>query len=197
MDIFQSLFMLEALSVAASEAAPSFVVVSWWRDAGPQRWFAKDPAFDRQFREAFLGQHEAAAAGELDHWRRSPDGALGLLLLLDQFPRNAFRGTARMYATDARARQIANAAILAGHDQAIDPELRLFFYLPFGHSETLADQERSVELSRALGERSAARAEHHRDIVRTFGRFPHRNAILGRSSRPEELRYLAEGGFAG
>lgn len=197
MDIFQSLFMLEALSVVASEPPPSFVIVSWWRDAGPQRWFAKDPVFDRQFREAFLRQHEAAAAGELDHWRRSPEGALGLLLLLDQFPRNAFRGTARMYATDSRARQIANAAILAGHDQAIETELRLFFYLPFGHSETLADQERSVELCRALGGRSAERAEHHRDIVRAFGRFPHRNAILGRPSRPEELRYLAEGGFAG
>jgi uncharacterized protein (DUF924 family) len=120
------------------------------------------------------------------------------LILLDQFPRNAFRGTKRMYATDARARSIADRAIRDGHDLAIETPLRLFMYLPFGHSEDLADQERSVELARrSLAPVDLVHAEHHRDIIRRFGRFPHRNAILGRVSRPDEVRYLAEGGFAG
>jgi uncharacterized protein (DUF924 family) len=103
-----------------------------------------------------------------------------------------------MYATDAHARSVANAAIRAGHDLAVEEPLRVFMYLPFGHSEDLADQERSVELARrSLNPVGLVHAEHHREIVRRFGRFPHRNAILGRVSRPDELRYLAEGGFAG
>jgi uncharacterized protein (DUF924 family) len=142
--------------------------------------------------------HESAARGELDGWQGSATGSLGLLILLDQFPRNAFRGTPRMYATDAHARSVANAAIRAGHDLAVEEPLRVFMYLPFGHSEDLADQERSVELARrSLNPVGLVHAEHHREIVRRFGRFPHRNAILGRVSRPDELRYLAEGGFAG
>lgn len=178
--------------------AQATAVVDFWRAAGEKRWFAKDEPFDRRFRERFLALHEAAARGELDSWQESPIGALGLLILLDQFPRNAFRGTKRMYATDAQARSFANAAIRAGHDLAIEPPLRVFMYLPFGHSEDLADQERSVELARRnLEPVGLVHAEHHREIVRRFGRFPHRNAILGRVSRPDEVRYLAEGGFAG
>jgi len=172
-------------------------VVDFWRAAGPQQWFAKDPAFDRSFRESFAGMYEAAARGELAHWLQAPDSALALLLLLDQYPRNSFRGTARMYATDPLARKVAAAAVAAGHDQKLLPELRLFIYLPFAHSESLADQARSVELTHGLGQPALSHAEGHRDIIRRFGRFPHRNAILGRASRPEELRYLAEGGFAG
>jgi uncharacterized protein (DUF924 family) len=173
------------------------VVVSFWREAGPSMWFAKDPAFDQRFREKFSTLYEAAARGELAHWLEAPQSALGLILLLDQYPRNSFRGTPRMYATDPLARQMAEAAIAAGHDRAIEAPLRLFVYLPYGHSESLADQERSVELSRGLGQPSLQHAEHHRDIIRRFGRFPHRNAILGRAPRPEEERYLAEGGFKG
>jgi uncharacterized protein (DUF924 family) len=173
-------------------------VVDFWRAAGPSLWFAKDEAFDRRFRERFLSSHEAAARGELDGWQESATGALGLLILLDQFPRNSFRGTPRMYATDARARSVADRAIRAGHDLAIAPPLRLFMYLPFGHSEELADQERSVELARRmLAPVDLVHAEHHREIVRRFGRFPHRNAILGRASRPDEVRYLESGGYAG
>ena len=127
----------------------------------------------------------------------TPDGALALVLLLDQFPRNAFRGSPRMFATDATARAIAAVAISAGHDQQVDPELRTFLYIPFAHSEHLADQERSVALCRGLGERDLAHAEHHCEIVRRFGRFPHRNPILGRAMRPEEQRFLDEGGYAG
>jgi uncharacterized protein (DUF924 family) len=172
-------------------------VVAFWRDAGPARWFAKDPAFDRLFRERFLDLHLAATRAELGGWLASPEGALALLLLLDQFPRNAFRGTPRMYASDALARQMASAAIEAGHDRVVQPELRAFFYLPFGHSEDLADQERAVTLCRPLGQPTLSHAEGHRDIVRRFGRFPHRNPILGRPMTPEEQAFLDAGGFAG
>lgn len=172
-------------------------VVEFWRAAGPALWFAKDTAFDRRFREGFLQLHEAAADGRLPGWAATAEGALALLLLLDQFPRNAFRGTPRMYATDVLARQIADAAIAAGHDQAVEPGLRLFFYLPFAHSERLADQERSVALCRRLGQPHLSHAEGHRDIVRRFGRFPHRNPILGRAMAAEEQQFLDAGGFAG
>jgi len=138
-----------------------------------------------------------AAQGELSDWTGTAQGALALLLLLDQFPRNAFRGTARMYATDAMARELADSAIAAGYDQDFAPELRLFFYLPFGHSEALADQERSVALSQDLGEPNISHANGHHDIIARFGRFPHRNPLLGRRMRPEEQRFLDEGGFTG
>ena len=141
--------------------------------------------------------HEAAARGGFASWPVTADGALALLILLDQFPRNAFRGTPRMYATDSLARGIAIAAIDAGHDRAVEPALQLFFYLPFGHSEDLADQELAVRLTARLGEPTLSHAEGHRDIVRRFGRFPHRNAILGRAMTEAEQQFLAAGGFAG
>ncbi|WP_291862262.1 DUF924 family protein [Bradyrhizobium sp.] len=172
-------------------------VVTFWRQAGPSMWFAKDADFDRRFREAFLDAHQAAARGGLDHWMTTSEGALALLLLLDQFPRNAFRGTPRMYATDAAARRIAAAAVDAGHDRAMPPDLRKFFYLPFAHSEDLADQDRSVALGRHLGLLDARNSRRHRDIIKRFGRFPHRNAILGRDMTPEEQEFLDQGGYAG
>ena len=172
-------------------------VVAFWRAAGPSLWFAKDDAFDARFRDRFLATHEAAARGELAGWALSPDGALALVILLDQFPRNAFRGTALMYATDGHARLVADAAIKAGQDQVIDSELSKFFYLPFAHSEDQADQERSVALVRRLGEPDLSHALGHCDIIRRFGRFPHRNLILGRTMTPEEQRYLENGGFKG
>ncbi len=182
---------------APVQTAETMAVVEFWRAAGPGRWFAKDLDFDRQFRERFLALHEAAARGELAGWPATPEAALALIVLLDQFPRNAFRGTPRMYATDGQARLVAGAAIAAGLDQAIAPDLRLFLYLPYGHSEDLADQERSVALNQPLGGDALSHAEGHRDIIRRFGRFPHRNAILGLPMRPEEQRYLDEGGFPG
>jgi uncharacterized protein (DUF924 family) len=172
-------------------------VVAFWHKAGPRRWFAKDAAFDRRFRTRFLALHEAAARGDCAGWSATPDGALALLLLLDQFPRNAFRGTPRMYATDAMARAMAMAAIEAGHDRQVETALQLFFYLPFAHSENLTDQERSVFFNRRLGQPNLSHAEHHRDIVWRFGRFPHRNPILGRTMTPEEQRFLDGGGFGG
>lgn len=181
----------------ANTPAQAYSVVEFWREAGPSLWFAKDKAFDRRFRERLLSTHEAAARGDLDGWLATPYGALALILLLDQFPRNAFRGTRRMYATDAKARAAAAIAVDAGHDQAVQKDLRLFIYLPFGHSEALADQERSVALAAGVGEPDLSHAKRHRDIIRRFGRFPHRNQILGRVMTADEQRYLDEGGFAG
>jgi uncharacterized protein (DUF924 family) len=172
-------------------------VVSFWQEAGKPMWFAKDANFDRSFRERFLSAHEAATRGELNDWATTPNGALALVILLDQFPRNAFRGTPRVYASDVQAYDIADRALAAGHDGQICLELRAFFYLPFCHSEALADQERAVALISALGEEATRAAERHRDIIRRFGRFPHRNGILGRTMTAEEQAYLDQGGFAG
>ena len=172
-------------------------VIAFWSEAGPSCWFAKDETFDRCFRNTFINAYEAACRDEFDHWRRTPGGALALVLLLDQFPRNAFRGTPRMYTSDALALGIAEEAIAKGRDRHIDADLRLFLYLPFAHSESLVHQERSVALCRELGGKNLAHAEGHRDIVKRFGRFPHRNLILGREMTDEEQRFLDAGGFAG
>jgi uncharacterized protein (DUF924 family) len=172
-------------------------VVEFWQAAGPTKWFAKDVAFDTLFRQRFLREHEAAGRGDLRSWSGAAPGALALILLLDQFPRNAFRGSSRMYATDSLARAVASRAIEARYDRALPVEMRLFVYLPFGHSEDAADQERSVQLSACLPDPNPAHARRHRDIVRRFGRFPHRNTILGRSSTAEERLFLEAGGFAG
>jgi uncharacterized protein (DUF924 family) len=172
-------------------------IVDFWREAGPQRWFRKDAAFDAQFRERFLALHERAAAGELDGWAATAHGALALLILLDQFPRNAFRDSARMYASDAHARRIARLAIEHGLDEQVPTELRNFMYLPLMHSEDPADQDLCVAKTAALGGEPQRYALHHRDIIRRFGRFPHRNHVLGRASSEDERRFIAEGGFAG
>ena len=172
-------------------------VVAFWREAGPAQWFAKDEAFDAAFKTRFEALHHAAAAGALDGWATDADGALALLVLLDQFPRNAYRATGHMFATDGKARGIARAALAAGLDAQVEATLRPFFYLPFMHSEALEDQERSVALNAALDANTQRFALLHRDIVARFGRFPHRNAALGRASTPDEQRFLDEGGFAG
>jgi uncharacterized protein (DUF924 family) len=177
--------------------AEARAVVDFWRQAGSVLWFGKDEAFDRRFRDRFLRLYETAARGELTEWLATADGALALVLLLDQFPRNAFRGTPRMYATDTLARQVAHAAIDAGQDRVVEADLALFFYLPFTHSENLADQERSVALVQRLGQPNLSHAERHRDIIHRFGRFPHRNRILERSMSEEEQRYLDGGGYTG
>ena len=172
-------------------------IIGFWRAAGPKKWFEKDTAFDEEIRRRFLPVHEAAAAGKLAAWEESAEGTLALLILLDQFPRNMFRGSARAFATDAQARAITAGALLKGFDGTI-PDMRSFFYLPFEHSEDLADQERGVALYKAAGDADGLKwAELHADIIRRFGRFPHRNAILGRATTPEEQAFLDSGGFAG
>jgi uncharacterized protein (DUF924 family) len=172
-------------------------VVTFWREAGPGRWFRKDEAFDTAFLQRFEAAHDAAAAGALAHWAGTADGALALLILLDQFPRNAFRNSPRMFATDPQAVAIADAAIHAGFDLAVDPALRAFFYMPFMHSERLADQQRCVTLTTPLGGGTLDYARIHLEAIERFGRFPHRNVLLGRSTTPEEQHYLDNGGFSG
>lgn len=173
-------------------------IVAFWREAGPKKWFTKDLAFDDEIRRRFLVTHEAAAAGKLSAWEAGAEGTLALLILLDQFPRNMFRGQARAYATDPMARAIAAGALVRGFDAQVEPEMRGFFYLPFEHSEDLADQERCIALHKAIGDAEGLKwAEIHHDIIRRFGRFPHRNAALGRSTTPEEQAFLDAGGFAG
>lgn len=172
-------------------------IVAFWRAAGPEKWFNKDAAFDAELRERFLAAHEAAAAGKLDGWEATAEGALALLLLLDQFSRNMFRNDARAFAADEKARGIAARALTRGFDAAI-PDLRSFFFLPFEHSEDMADQELALRLYKAAGDADGLKwAELHADIIRRFGRFPHRNAVLGRQTTPEEQAFLDEGGFAG
>ncbi len=173
-------------------------VVGFWRDAGPKKWFAPDAAFDAEITQRFLTTHEQAAAGKLTEWEKTAQGALALLLLLDQFPRNMFRQTPRAFATDPVARGIAERAIKAGFDLEVGNELRSFFYLPFMHSEELADQELCLKLYRDYGNEDGIKfAEIHLDAIRRFGRFPHRNEILGRSSSADEIAYLDSGGFRG
>jgi uncharacterized protein (DUF924 family) len=173
-------------------------VLAFWRDAGPDKWFKKNDAFDQDIHERFLETYEAAAAGTLGAWEATPDGALALVIVLDQFPRNMFRGTARAFAADPLARAVADRALARGFDRAMAQAERQFFYLPFEHSEALADQERCCELFRAIGDAELVKwAEQHADIIRRFGRFPHRNAALGRATTAEEQAFLDGGGFAG
>lgn len=187
------------MNLAPNSVLPSdaLAVIEFWRSAGPQRWFAKDADFDARFRNEFLSHHEGAARGDYAEWTCLAFGALALAILLDQFPRNAFRGTPRMYATDEMARAVARAAIKAGCDRQVEDDLALFLYLPFGHSESLADQEWSVDLMNRFGELHRTHAHRHYDIIKRFGRFPHRNAILGRSMTVAEQQYLDNGGYAG
>jgi uncharacterized protein (DUF924 family) len=170
-------------------------VVAFWRAAGPSRWFKADPSFDAEVRRRLGALHEQAAAGDLAV-PDTPTGLLALLILLDQVPRNIFRGTPRAFATDPQAREVSRHALRRGFDRRVPAVLRGFFYLPLMHSEDLADQERCLALYRALGQPEALRfAEIHADVIRRFGRFPHRNAALGRPSSAEEQAFLDAGGF--
>jgi uncharacterized protein (DUF924 family) len=173
-------------------------VVEFWRDAGARRWYSKDDSFDALCTSRFLLAHEAASGGELRGWEDDAEGALALVLLLDQFPRNMFRGTARAFDTDPAALAVASRAIERGHDQAVDPTLRQFFYTPFMHAEDLARQDRALTLFEAAHDPENLKwARHHRDIIARFGRFPHRNALLGRETTPEEAEFLAVDSFRG
>ncbi len=182
-------------------------ILDFWfagdRDRPQERWFRADAAFDAEIAARFGPALGPAAAGALDGWAASPAGALALCLLLDQFPRNLHRGTARAYAADAKAREIARAAVLRDrHDLALTPTERGFLYLPFEHSEAMADQDLSVALFEGLRDDPVHRtpgggidyAWRHWRVIRDFGRFPHRNAALGRESTAAERAYLARPG---
>ena len=178
-------------------------MLGFWLDAGPQAWFRKDAAFDEAIRHRFEALHMAASRGELNGWAGTAEGALALLIVIDQFPRNMYRGSAHAFAADPLALAVAEASVEAGLDHEVGPELRSFFYMPFEHSERLADQDRAVALFRAYADatgdphRYLHWAKLHRDIIRRFGRFPHRNLCLGRASTQEEQAFLEEGGFSG
>ena len=166
----------------------------WFADETKPRWYDSTKAFDDLCQQRFGGLVEQAADGKLKAWEQSADGALALCLLLDQLPRNLFRGTARAFTTDVKAAAMATRAIEQGLDQHLDLERRKFLYLPFMHSENLAEQERSVALAKAIGDHETLKyAEDHADIIKRFGRFPHRNGILGRTSTPAEEAFLAAG----
>lgn len=175
----------------------ALTVLDFWWEAGPTKWYRGGDAFDDACRDALLGLHEEAAAGALDGWEATPHGTLALLILLDQIPRNVFRGTPRAFATDNKALGIARRALDKGFPKAFSKDVRVFFYLPFTHSEAMADQEICVDMTRTLGMEVYHYALIHMDAIRRFGRFPHRNAILGRPATEAEEAYLATGGFSG
>lgn len=172
-------------------------IVLFWREAGRERWFRKDNNFDRALTARFHSAHIQAAERQFDHWNVQAEGALALQILLDQLPRNVYRGNAHAYATDSLALSYALSAINAGLDQQIDPSLRMFCYMSLMHSENLAMQQRCVDLFKALGGDALEHAVEHRDIIERFGRFPHRNRVLGRITTPDEQQFLDAGGFAG
>ena len=179
--------------IASAEA-----VLAFWREAGPDKWFNKDAAFDDEIRTRFLGTYEAAAAGKLADWEATREGTLALVIVLDQFPRNMFRDSGRAFAADPLALAVAKRAIERGFAIATPVQERAFFYLPFEHSEQIDDQERCCALFRATGDADLVKwAELHADIIRRFGRFPHRNAVLGRTTTADEQVFLDSGGFAG
>ncbi len=170
------------------------IIEFWFAPGMAEKWFEQDSDLDGQVRERLGGLHEKAAAGELDDWRRTPEGCVALLVLLDQVPRNIFRNEPRTYATDEMARAVTGHALDQCFDQELTQNQRGILYLPLLHSESLEDKERAVELTRPLRENPAFHkwAVHHRDIIARFGRFPHRNEILGRENTPEEDAFLAD-----
>jgi uncharacterized protein (DUF924 family) len=175
-------------------------IVDFWVRAGAKAWFKKSEAFDAAIRGSYEAAHLEAARGGYEEWRSAPVGSLALLLLLDQFPRNLWRGSAHAYATDPLARTVARQALAMGHHTDRAPDLRFFFFLPFSHSEDIADQDLAVRLWTALEEESGESAKWahvRRDIIARFGRFPHRNDCLGRSTTEAEQAFLDAGGFSG
>lgn len=179
---------------------PADVLAFWFEDEPAQfrdQWFTQAAAFDAACCR-FTAAIRHARTGRFDHWAATPRGALALIILLDQLSRNVFRGAAEAFAADAKARSVARGIIASGFDSVLTPVERMFVYLPFEHSESLADQDESVRLHEALrhetGPKNIDYAYRHRDVIRRFGRFPHRNAALGRSNTPEEADYLAQQG---
>ena len=184
-------------------SSPQEVLDFWFGREGEEgygefreAWFNRDPEFDREIQDRFEPVYEQAAAGRLDHWKSEARSCLALIVVLDQFPRNMYRGDARMYAADEKAREAARHAVEHAYDRELSPYGRLFMYLPFEHSEELDDQRLSVELFRGLATEMGSEdllgyAVRHLEIIERFGRFPHRNEILGRRTTPEETKFLS------
>jgi uncharacterized protein (DUF924 family) len=173
-------------------------ILGFWIQAGSEKWFAKDNAFDAECRKRFLSAYRLARDGQLDSWAETAEGAIALILLLDQMPRNMFRGTPEAFGTDPKALTITRQAIAKDFDQQIDLPLRGFFYLPFMHAEDLEAQKESLRLNKNLGDEESLKfARHHHDIIARFGRFPHRNTILNRMTTMQEAAFLQHDDFRG
>ncbi|QAU44872.1 DUF924 family protein [Bradyrhizobium guangzhouense] len=173
-------------------------ILAFWREAGRERWYKRNDAFDAEIRRRYLSLWEQAAAGRLASWEVSDDGALALVIVLDQFPRNMFRGTPQAFSSDALALDIARRTIDRGAGDRVDPALLEFLYMPLMHSEHLPDQEHCIALFRDTDNTDAQEsAAEHAEIIRRFGRFPHRNNVLGRETTADEQAFLDGGGFSG
>lgn len=181
------------------KTTPDEIISFWFSETVKRLWFNANPAFDRMLRINYLNAYESACGGHLQDWTRSAEGSLALTILFDQFPLNMFRGESRSFATEEQALQVARQAIKAGFDKQLTDDQKIFIYMPFMHSESLDDQNYAVKLFEdAQLTENLQYALHHRDLIQRFGRFPHRNKILGRDSTPEELQYLrSKGAFLG
>jgi uncharacterized protein (DUF924 family) len=177
-----------------SRALPSIdeVLAFWFDDSG--RWWKKDPAFDAEVRDRFLDLYDRVMRDEREDWLETSRGTLAYVIVLDQFSRNMFRGSRRMFESDPRALAAAHSALDRGFDRGVSSDERMFLYMPFMHSEDIADQDRCAGLFASALPKWLPNAEEHRDIIRRFGRFPHRNALLGRRSTAEELEFLKRPG---
>lgn len=183
---------------AYAQSIDPAAIVAFWRDAGPDKWFGKDDAFDADIRRLFLHAHEAAARGELAGWENAPESALALLILLDQFPRNIYRGSAHAFATDPMAINVCKRILQRGFDAQCGVDMKQFFYLPLMHSENISDQEYCLALCKIAGMKENVKfAVIHRDIIARFGVFPHRDKVMGRVTSPAAQAFLDAGGFAG
>ncbi len=183
------------MSPMDDELTPEAVLSFWFSEAVKPKWFKPDEAFDAELKERFGPALNEVRSGQLDAWAETPAGALARIILLDQIPRNIYRGSPDAFASDAQALAAAKQAVSRGFDAGLSPEGRQFLYLPFMHSENLADQDEGMALYAALGlDEPLDYMRQHRDVIARFGRFPHRNEILGRSSTAEELAFLDEPG---
>jgi uncharacterized protein (DUF924 family) len=181
--------------VRVTDEAIGLVLNFWFVENGPKQWFTHDPDFDAAIRDRFAGLAEKGAKGELTHWRGTARGALAEIIILDQFPRNLYRGDARAFGCDALALEAARQALKNKADQAVDESERVFLYFPFEHSEAAEDQETSVRLCATLSDKSYLDwAKKHKKVIDRFGRYPHRNAVFGRPSTAKELAFLEEEG---
>ena len=173
-------------------------VLDYWASLGNDGWWVKNPQVDQEIHDRFGKLHADACDGKLDHWAETADGALALIIILDQFSRNMFRGDAKSFTQDARALEIAKSAVESGLDADVREDLKVFFYLPYEHAETIFEQEKSVLLQYSIGDLESINAAlEHREIIQRFGRFPHRNPVLGRHTTPAEQAFLDGGGFKG
>ncbi|MEM8834078.1 MAG: DUF924 family protein [Pseudomonadota bacterium] len=173
------------------------IINFWFEETQPPQWFQKDEKFDQEIQQRFGNAYQQAVTGEFDDWKQTAEGALAFCILLDQFPRNMFRDTPQAFATDAKALAVSKYAVEQGLDQQLEQKKRWFLYLPYEHSEDLADQQKSVDLFAEMKEENPIAYDYavrHKDVIDQYGRFPHRNKILGRDNTPEEEKYLSQDG---